>query len=43
MRHSDLLAVPEARRSAIERFAEEFRPGRSVALATHINSDGDGC
>jgi len=43
MLHADLLAIPDARRSAIERFAEELRPGRSVALSTHINSDGDGC
>lgn len=40
---ADLLAVPAERRSAIERLATEFRAGRSVALSTHINSDGDGC
>lgn len=40
---ADLLAVPAGRRSAIERLATEFRAGRSVALSTHINSDGDGC
>jgi phosphoesterase RecJ-like protein len=43
MRPADLLAIPGARRSAIERLAREFRAGRSVALSTHINSDGDGC
>ena len=40
---ADLLAVPAERRSAIERLATEFRAGRSVAISTHINSDGDGC
>ncbi|HUR92416.1 MAG TPA: bifunctional oligoribonuclease/PAP phosphatase NrnA [Gemmatimonadaceae bacterium] len=40
---ADLLAVPAERRSAIERLAKEFRAGRSVAISTHINSDGDGC
>ena len=40
---ADLLAVPADRRSAIERLAKEFRAGRSVAISTHINSDGDGC
>jgi len=28
---------------AIERLARELRAGRSVALSTHINADGDGC
>ena len=41
--HADLLAVPSARREAIERLAREFVPGRQVALSTHVNSDGDGC
>ena len=39
----DLLAIPDARRAAIERLAPELRRGRSVALSTHINADGDGC
>ena len=39
----DLLAVPAHRAAAIERYAAEFTAGRSVALLTHINSDGDGC
>jgi len=39
----DLLAVPRPRREAIERLAAEFRSGRTAALSTHINSDGDGC
>ena len=39
----DLLTVPPERRTAIERLAQEFRAGRSVAITTHINSDGDGC
>ncbi len=28
---------------AIERLARELRAGRSAALSTHINADGDGC
>jgi bifunctional oligoribonuclease and PAP phosphatase NrnA len=39
----DLLAVPAHRAAAIERYSAEFTPGRTVALLTHINSDGDGC
>ncbi|MEJ7760336.1 MAG: bifunctional oligoribonuclease/PAP phosphatase NrnA [Gemmatimonadaceae bacterium] len=39
----DLLTVPERRKEAIERLAREFRAGRSVAISTHINADGDGC
>ena len=39
----DLLTVPQHRRESIERLAREFRAGRSVAIATHINADGDGC
>ena len=39
----DLLSVPPHRIEAIERLAREFCPGRSVAISTHINSDGDGC
>jgi phosphoesterase RecJ-like protein len=39
----DLLAVPPHRFAAIERHAAEFTSGRTVALLTHINSDGDGC
>jgi len=39
----DLLAVPAHRAAAIERYASEFTAGRTVALLTHINSDGDGC
>lgn len=40
---SDLLAVPSARREAIQRLAAELHPGMTVALSTHINADGDGC
>jgi phosphoesterase RecJ-like protein len=40
---SNLLSVPETRRSDIERLAPELRPGLRVALSTHINADGDGC
>ena len=39
----DLLAVPTARRAAIEGFAPELVAGRRVALSTHLNADGDGC
>ncbi|MEJ7900679.1 MAG: bifunctional oligoribonuclease/PAP phosphatase NrnA [Thermomicrobiales bacterium] len=39
----DLLAVPQHRRESIERLARELRAGRSVAISTHINADGDGC
>jgi phosphoesterase RecJ-like protein len=42
MRH-DLLAVPPRRREAVARLAVELRPGRTIALSTHINADGDGC
>ncbi|MDQ3696491.1 MAG: DHH family phosphoesterase [Gemmatimonadota bacterium] len=41
--HADLLTVPAERRAAIERLAEHLLPGRTVALSTHINADGDGC
>jgi len=39
----DLLSVAPQRIEAIERLAREFRAGRSVAISTHINADGDGC
>ncbi|HEX9083454.1 MAG TPA: DHH family phosphoesterase [Gemmatimonadaceae bacterium] len=39
----DLLSVPQQRRESIERLAQELRAGRSVAVSTHINADGDGC
>jgi phosphoesterase RecJ-like protein len=40
---TDLLAVPAARRAAIEALAPHFVPGRRVAISTHLNADGDGC
>lgn len=40
---ADLLTVPAARRTAIERLAREWRAGRSIVLSTHMNADGDGC
>jgi phosphoesterase RecJ-like protein len=40
---TDLIAVPESRRRAIETLAAEFVPGRRVAISTHLNADGDGC
>ncbi|MGZ3492320.1 MAG: DHH family phosphoesterase [Gemmatimonadaceae bacterium] len=39
----DLLSVPQQRRESIERLTQELRAGRSVAISTHINADGDGC
>ncbi|MEO7369044.1 MAG: bifunctional oligoribonuclease/PAP phosphatase NrnA [Gemmatimonadaceae bacterium] len=39
----DLLTVSKERQESIERLAREFRAGRSVAISTHINADGDGC
>ena len=39
----DLLLVDPARRVAAERLAEELQQGRTVALSTHVNADGDGC
>jgi bifunctional oligoribonuclease and PAP phosphatase NrnA len=41
--HSDYLAVPAARREAIERIATALSSAKTVALSTHMNSDGDGC
>lgn len=41
--HHDFLKIPAGRRTAIERLAREFIPGRRVALSTHMNADGDGC
>ena len=40
---ADLLDVAEHRRADIARLAAELQPGRRIALATHINADGDGC
>src|SRR5436189_700465 len=39
----DLVRGPQPRRESIERLAQELRAGRSVAISTHINADGDGC
>ena len=39
----DLLAVPEDRILAIRALASGFTAGMTVALSTHMNSDGDGC
>ena len=41
--HLDYLAVPTSRREAIERIASSLGTAKSVALSTHMNSDGDGC
>jgi phosphoesterase RecJ-like protein len=40
---TDLLAVPAARRTAIDALARELVAGRRVAISTHLNADGDGC
>ena len=39
----DLLAVPEDRILAIRALASGLHAGMTVALSTHVNSDGDGC
>ncbi len=39
----DLLAVPPDRVDAIRALAAGLQPGMTVALSTHVNSDGDGC
>ncbi len=39
----DLVAVPAHCAAAIERYSAQLSGARSVALLTHINSDGDGC
>jgi phosphoesterase RecJ-like protein len=39
----DAIAIPAARRAAIERLVPELLAARSVALSTHLNADGDGC
>jgi phosphoesterase RecJ-like protein len=38
-----VLAASTARRDAIETWYATLHPGMTVALSTHINSDGDGC
>jgi len=40
---TDLLALPEPRRAALDQLIPELTAARSVALSTHINADGDGC
>lgn len=39
----EYLAIPEARRRAIQQLDRELVAGRRVALTTHMNADGDGC
>jgi len=41
--HPDYLAVPAARREAIERIASALSSAKTAALSTHMNADGDGC
>lgn len=38
-----VLTASTTRRDAIEAWFATLRPGMTVALSTHINSDGDGC
>jgi bifunctional oligoribonuclease and PAP phosphatase NrnA len=38
-----LLAVPPARRAALEQLCAPLASARTIALSTHINADGDGC
>lgn len=38
-----VLTASTTRRDAIEQWFATLRPGMTVALSTHINSDGDGC
>ena len=38
-----LLAVPAARRTAIERVDQVLQRSRRAALLTHVSADGDGC
>ena len=40
---TNLLAIPEARRTAIHRLDTFLTQGKRVAISTHVNSDGDGC
>jgi bifunctional oligoribonuclease and PAP phosphatase NrnA len=40
---TDLITVPESRRTAIMELARELVPARRVAISTHLNADGDGC
>jgi phosphoesterase RecJ-like protein len=37
------LAIPPARRTALEEFAAALLKAKVAVLSTHINSDGDGC
>jgi phosphoesterase RecJ-like protein len=39
----DPITVPAQRRADIERFVSGLARGQTIALSTHINSDGDGC
>ena len=41
--HRDFFDIPAGRREDIRRIAGVLEPGRTVALSTHINADGDGC
>lgn len=43
VRHADLLAIDPSCQAAIHELAAVLTPGRTVALTTHMNADGDGC
>jgi bifunctional oligoribonuclease and PAP phosphatase NrnA len=40
---TNLLAVPADRADSIRTLDAHMRPGMTLALSTHVNSDGDGC
>jgi bifunctional oligoribonuclease and PAP phosphatase NrnA len=39
----DILTVPQDRVDAIRTLAAGLKAGMTIALSTHVNSDGDGC
>jgi bifunctional oligoribonuclease and PAP phosphatase NrnA len=43
MKLTDLAAIPQQRVESLRNIIGELRPGRTVALSTHMNADGDGC
>lgn len=43
MQRTDYLRISPERKAGIQRLAAELVAGRSVALSTHMNADGDGC
>lgn len=43
LQHGDFFRISADRRAGIQQIAKELKPGRRVALSTHISADGDGC